>query len=69
MHKLIRQLKFTQEEIRTSKKELQRVYDVEPNQEIAEELFIVHQKLQKAANAVSEGLDIIGRIYNDCYED
>lgn len=69
MHKLIRQLKLTQEEIRTSKKELQRVYDVEPNQEIVEELFIVHQKLQKAAKAVSEGLDIIGQIYNECYDD
>ena len=69
MHKLIRQLKFTQEEIQTSKKELQRVYDVETNQEITEEMFIVHQKLQKAEKAVSEGLDIIGQIYNECYED
>ena len=69
MHKLIRQLKFTQEAIRTSKKELHRVYDIEPNQEIAEKMFIVHQKLQKAAKAVSEGLDIIGQIYNDCYDD
>ena len=69
MRKLIRQLKFTQEEIRTSKKELQRVYDVEPIQEIAGDMYIVHQKLQKAEKAVSEGLDIIGQIYNECYDD
>ena len=69
MQKLIRQLKYTHNDIQTSRAKMWEVYSTETNIEIAEDMAISYQKLLKAEKAVSEALDIIRQIYQECYDD
>lgn len=69
MQKLIRLLKMVQCDIKTAQEKNMKLWGEEPNEEIADEIQEAGYKLAAAHQNIASALDILGQIYEECYDD
>ena len=69
MRKLMRLLKWIIDDLNQGCIATAKMYGIEENPEIADEIKYANDKIIEAQKAVTEAMSVLAQIYKECYDD